>query len=125
MGGSRLGGPRQKPATVAAAVRLPLQLLHRPYPLGGAAGVAVQCPSRRSRPSNGSEHHLRAAGKPRRRRGLSACASIGSAIAEIACSGYPKAMSTDSTRASEALGLFVGDTVARLDRTGDGATQRR
>jgi hypothetical protein len=50
--------------------------------------------------------------------GLSACASIGSAIAEIARSGNPEATSSDSARAFEALGLFVGDTVACLDRNG-------
>jgi hypothetical protein len=46
---------------------------------------------------------------------LSVCASIGSAIAEIARLGYREATSTDSARASEAL-LFIGDTVACLDR---------
>ena len=50
--------------------------------------------------------------------GLSACASIESAIAEIARSGYPEATSTGSACASEALGFFVGDTVACLDRNG-------
>ena len=35
--------------------------------------------------------------------GLSVCASIESAIAEIARSGYPEATSTNSARVSEAL----------------------
>ena len=47
--------------------------------------------------------------------GLSACASIESAIAEIARSGNPEATSSDSAHASEALGLFISDTVACLD----------
>jgi hypothetical protein len=40
---------------------------------------------------------------------------VQSAAAKIARSGLPVATSTDSARASEALGLFVGDTVACLD----------
>jgi len=47
--------------------------------------------------------------------GLSACASIESAIAEIACSGNPEATSTDLDRASEALGLYISTAVACLD----------
>jgi hypothetical protein len=53
-----------------------------------------------------------------RRRGAGGSAGIESAIAEIARSGNPEATSSDSARASEALGLFVGDTVACLDRNG-------
>ena len=40
------------------------------------------------------------------------------AIFATARSGNPEATSTDLARASEALGLFVGDTVACLDRNG-------
>jgi hypothetical protein len=40
------------------------------------------------------------------------------ANAKIARSANPEATSTDSARASEALGLFVGDTVSCLDRNG-------
>jgi hypothetical protein len=50
--------------------------------------------------------------------GLSVCASIGSAIAEIAGSGYPEAPSSDSARASEPIGLFISNAVACLDRNG-------
>ena len=52
-------------------------------------------------------------GKTGRRLELSLFASIESAIAEIARS--PAATSTNSARASEALGLFISDTVACLD----------
>ena len=62
--------------------------------------------------------HLRATQRKSRRVGLSVCASIESAIAEIAHSGYPEATSTGSACASQALCLFVGDTVACLDRDG-------
>jgi hypothetical protein len=50
--------------------------------------------------------------------GLSVCANIESATATIARSGYPEATSTDSACPFEALGLFISDTVARLDRNG-------
>jgi hypothetical protein len=36
-------------------------------------------------------------------------------IAEIARSGYPEVQSDDEKLAVEALGLFISDTVARLD----------
>jgi hypothetical protein len=62
--------------------------------------------------------HLRATQRKSRGVGLSVCASIESAIAEIAHSGYPEATSTGSACASQALCLFVGDTVACLDRDG-------
>ena len=47
--------------------------------------------------------------------GLRAVIHRGSAIAEIAHSGYPEATSTGSACASDALS-FGGDTVACLDR---------
>ncbi|MGC1345292.1 MAG: hypothetical protein WA863_04145, partial [Methyloceanibacter sp.] len=46
---------------------------------------------------------------------LGSAASIGSAIAEFARSGYPEATSTGLDRASEALGLFISNAVACLD----------
>jgi hypothetical protein len=51
--------------------------------------------------------------------GQSVCATIESAIAEIARSGYPEATSSDSARASEALGLFISNAVGCLTATGD------
>jgi hypothetical protein len=51
--------------------------------------------------------------------GLSVCASIDSAIAEIARSGYPEATSTDSARASEALGLSSATPLPVSTATGD------
>ena len=80
-------------------------------------GVAVQRYSCCSRLSNGSgQPSSRHGGKPRRV-GLTVCASIESAITEIARSGYPETTSTDLACASEALGLFsVTPFPVRLQR---------
>jgi hypothetical protein len=51
--------------------------------------------------------------------------SIETAIAEIARSGYPEAMSSDSARAVEALGLSSATPLPASTSIGDGATQRR
>jgi hypothetical protein len=39
-------------------------------------------------------------------------------LAEIARSGYSEAADEDPLRAAEAVGLFISDTIACLDRTG-------
>jgi hypothetical protein len=39
-------------------------------------------------------------------------------LAEIARSGYPETADEDPRRAAEAVGLFISDAIACLDRTG-------
>jgi hypothetical protein len=61
-----------------------------------------------------------AAHRERRRKNLVqfTVAAAADELAEIARSGYPEVRSEDKKRAVEALGLFISDTVACLDRHG-------
>jgi hypothetical protein len=48
-----------------------------------------------------------------------------SRLAEIARSGYPETAVEDAQRAAEAVRLFISDTIACLDRTGNGVGDAR